>query len=87
MLPTTNPVLSDPAVRRTISLAVDRNALVSGSFLGAAQPVAGPIPPGHWADDHVAPPARDLGQAVRCSSRPAGATATATASSTVTAAC
>ncbi|MDQ2708879.1 MAG: ABC transporter substrate-binding protein [Actinomycetota bacterium] len=36
VLPTTNPVLSDPAVRRTISLAVDRNALVSGSFLGAA---------------------------------------------------
>ncbi|MGC5381521.1 ABC transporter substrate-binding protein [Micromonospora sp. DT68] len=45
MLPSGNPVLADPAVRRALNLAVDRSAMVSGILGGAGEPAFGPIPP------------------------------------------
>ncbi|MFF5179762.1 ABC transporter substrate-binding protein [Micromonospora sp. NPDC000316] len=45
MLPSGNPVLDDPAVRRALNLAVDRSAMVAGILGGAGEPAFGPIPP------------------------------------------
>ena len=53
-LPTRDPVLRDPAVRRALSFAVDREQLVSGALAGAGEPAYGPIMKGHWAYDPVA---------------------------------
>ncbi|MGW5580582.1 ABC transporter substrate-binding protein [Micromonospora chokoriensis] len=45
MLPMGNPVLADPAVRRALTVAVDRAAMVSGILGGAGEPAFGPVPP------------------------------------------
>lgn len=50
-LPNGNPVLSDPKVRRALSMAVDREAMARAVWAGMAEPAYGPIPPGHWAHD------------------------------------
>jgi peptide/nickel transport system substrate-binding protein len=44
---TDRPWLSDEAFRRAVSYAVDRQAMVDTVFLGAAQPIYGPVTPGH----------------------------------------
>jgi len=49
MLPQQNPIFADPAVRRVVGLAVDRQAIVEGVFAGAARPTVSPIAAGHWA--------------------------------------
>ena len=48
-LPTRDPVLRDPAVRRALSFAVDREQLVSGALAGIGEPAYGPMMKGHWA--------------------------------------
>src|SRR4029453_4920350 len=64
----TKPWLQKEPLRRAISLAVDRQAIVDTVYLGAGVPVFGPITPGHGAwyeaslphDPHDPPPARQL---------------------------
>jgi peptide/nickel transport system substrate-binding protein len=51
VLPNDNPVLREARVRRALGLAIDRQALVDGVFQGSAEPVNGPLMPGHWAYD------------------------------------
>ena len=53
-LPNRDPVLRDPAVRRALSFAVDRQKLVDGALAGAGEPAYGPIMKGHWAYSPVA---------------------------------
>ncbi|MEV6375137.1 ABC transporter substrate-binding protein [Micromonospora musae] len=45
MLPMGNPVLADVAIRRALSLAVDRAAMVAGILGGSGDPAFGPVPP------------------------------------------
>ena len=48
-LPNRDPVLRDAAVRRALSLAVDRDRIVTGALAGAGEPAYGPVMKGHWA--------------------------------------
>lgn len=43
MLPENNPIFADPAVRRAVGLAVDREAIATRVFAGAAQPTVSPV--------------------------------------------
>ncbi len=43
------PLFSDPAVRRALTLAIDRRAIVENVQRGLGQVAKGPIPPFHWA--------------------------------------
>ncbi|MGX6604534.1 ABC transporter substrate-binding protein [Micromonosporaceae bacterium Da 78-11] len=45
MLPFGNPVTGDVAVRRALSMAVDRSAMITGVLAGAGEPAYGPIAP------------------------------------------
>ena len=64
-LPTRDPVLRDPAVRRALSFAVDREQLVEGALAGAGEPAYGPIMKGHWAYSPVAETPYDPAEAER----------------------
>ena len=64
-LPTRDPVLRDPAVRRALSFAVDRERLVEGALAGAGEPAYGPIMKGHWAYSPVAETPYDPAEAER----------------------
>lgn len=44
-----SPRLADVRVRRLLSQAIDREALVQGATAGEAMPVTTLLPPGHWA--------------------------------------
>jgi peptide/nickel transport system substrate-binding protein len=44
--PTENSVYADPNVRKALSLAVDRQAIVNNVLDGYATPIMGPVPPG-----------------------------------------
>ena len=52
-------------LRRAVSLAIDRDAIVRLVYLGHAAPLASPVPRGNrrWIDSTLAPPARSLGRA------------------------
>lgn len=50
-LPNRDPVLRDRAVRRALSYAVDREAMVKSALAGVGEPAYGPIMKGHWAYD------------------------------------
>ncbi|MFK3979508.1 ABC transporter substrate-binding protein [Micromonospora sp. NPDC050397] len=55
MLPMGNPVTADPAIRRALTLAVDRTAMVTGILGGAGEPAYGPVPPtSEFAEPSVA---------------------------------
>ena len=56
-----SPWLQSEGLRKAISMAVDRQALVNSVFLGEAVPIAGPITPGHreWYAADVARPVFD----------------------------
>lgn len=43
---TENPVFADPAVRRALSIAIDRTKITDQVLGGYATPVMGPVPPG-----------------------------------------
>jgi peptide/nickel transport system substrate-binding protein len=53
-LPNRDPVLRDPAVRRALSYAVDRQKIVDSALDGAGEPAYGPIMKDHWAYSDVA---------------------------------
>ncbi|MEA2232087.1 MAG: peptide/nickel transport system substrate-binding protein [Solirubrobacteraceae bacterium] len=53
-LPNRDPVLRDPAVRRALFIAVDREKIVRGALAGAGEPAYGPVMKGHWAYSPVA---------------------------------
>jgi peptide/nickel transport system substrate-binding protein len=44
-----DPILRDPAVRKAVATAIDRDALISRKLMGMAVKAAGILPPGHWA--------------------------------------
>jgi peptide/nickel transport system substrate-binding protein len=44
-----NPQLKDPAVRRAINLAIDRNLIVKEGLRGRGKSADGPVWPDHWA--------------------------------------
>ncbi len=62
MLPFGDPVTSDIAVRKALSVGVDRAAMVTGILAGAGEPAFGPIPPSSpYADPTAAGrPSADL---------------------------
>ena len=64
-LPNRDPVLRDPAVRRALSFAVDREQLVEGALAGAGEPAYGPIMKGHPAYSPVAETRYDPAEAER----------------------
>jgi peptide/nickel transport system substrate-binding protein len=43
------PVLRDPAFRRQLNMAIDRNALIAEGLRGHGTPATGPVWPNHWA--------------------------------------
>jgi peptide/nickel transport system substrate-binding protein len=64
-LPNRDPVLRDPAVRRALTYAVDREKIVQGALAGAGEPAYGPIMKGHWAYSRVAERSYDPAEAGR----------------------
>jgi len=67
MFPMKQPVTGDPAIRKAISAAVDRAAMVTTILAGAGDPAFGPIAPGtKWHDPAVTgSPTADRERAVR----------------------
>ncbi len=64
-LPNRDPVLRDPAVRRALSYAVDRQKIVDGTLAGAGEPAFGPIMKDHWAYSPAAERPYDPAEAQR----------------------
>jgi peptide/nickel transport system substrate-binding protein len=64
-LPNRDPVLRDPAVRRALSYAVDRERMVRGALATVGEPAYGPIMKGHWAYSPVAERPYDPAEAER----------------------
>jgi peptide/nickel transport system substrate-binding protein len=54
-----------PAFRRAASLAIDRDAIVRLVYLGYAEALSGPVPPGNkaWVNTSLPKPARSVAQA------------------------
>ncbi|HKJ93450.1 MAG TPA: ABC transporter substrate-binding protein [Longimicrobiales bacterium] len=50
------PPLNDPRVRRALTMAIDRQAMVDAFRNGLGQVAVGPVMPWHWAFDHDLPP-------------------------------
>lgn len=50
------PPLNDPRVRRALTMAINRQAMVEGFRDGFGQVAVGPVLPWHWAFDHDLPP-------------------------------
>jgi len=48
---TARPLFSDPRVRRALTLAIDRDAIIEGLLPGAGRPAAGPVLSFLWARD------------------------------------
>lgn len=65
LLPENNPIFADPAVRRAIGLAVDRQPIAEGVFAGAARPSMTPVAARHWAFADLPIPQRDVAEAGR----------------------
>lgn len=49
----TKPALRDAAIRKAISLAIDRGALVKSAYRGRARVATGPLAPEHWSLGHM----------------------------------
>lgn len=60
-----NAILREPGVRRAISRALDRWAIVDGALGGQGVPAYGPIPAYSWAYSSLVEQGPDLGQAAR----------------------
>lgn len=60
MLNNDAPLFATDTVRRALSLAVDRRALVSQTLGGRGAPTDVPFAPGSWAHDGQEPPSPDL---------------------------
>jgi peptide/nickel transport system substrate-binding protein len=46
---TRDPILADPAVRRALTMCVDRRSIISNIYYGTARLVTGPFVPDQWA--------------------------------------
>ncbi|MHB0968624.1 MAG: ABC transporter substrate-binding protein [Thermoanaerobaculia bacterium] len=46
---TCDPILADPAVRRALTMCVDRRSIISNIYYGTARLVTGPFVPDQWA--------------------------------------
>jgi peptide/nickel transport system substrate-binding protein len=57
--------LADPAIRRAISLAIDRPLIARTLLAGRAQPAAALVAPTHWAHTSAAPLPYDVAEARR----------------------
>jgi peptide/nickel transport system substrate-binding protein len=44
-----DPILKNPLVRRAITLAVDRDAIIKNALVGGSRPATAILPPEHWA--------------------------------------
>ena len=64
-LPNRDPVLRDPAVRRALSFAVDREQMARVTLDGAGEPAYGPIMKDHWAYSDIAEQDHDPAEAER----------------------
>ncbi|WP_461211141.1 peptide-binding protein [Desulfocurvus sp. DL9XJH121] len=52
----TNPLFEDPAVRRALAHAIDKQAIIKGVLLGQGTPIIGPYKPGtYWCDEDIKP--------------------------------
>lgn len=61
-----SPLFSEPAVRRAMTLGIDRETLVESIWGDLARPIASPIPPDTWAwSEEVAPLPYDPAEARR----------------------
>lgn len=61
-----HPFFKDVRVRRAISMAIDRDALVSGVLLGQGVAAFGPYKPGTWAyNPDLSPPRQNYAEAER----------------------
>jgi peptide/nickel transport system substrate-binding protein len=61
-----DPLLRIPEVRRAVTLAIDRDAIVRSALVGGSRPATAILPPEHWAGNPGLPPyAHDPGQARR----------------------
>jgi peptide/nickel transport system substrate-binding protein len=49
------PEFSNPAVRRHLNAAIDRDALIDDVLQGHGEPAEGPVRPNHWAYDQSLP--------------------------------
>ncbi len=52
---TRDSLFRDPAVRRALTMAIDRNALLQATLYGHGRPAVGPIPPWHPYAPHLQP--------------------------------
>jgi peptide/nickel transport system substrate-binding protein len=60
MLNDDSPLFATDTVRRALSIAVDRRALVSRTLGGRGAPTDVPFAPGSWAHDGIEPPPPDI---------------------------
>jgi peptide/nickel transport system substrate-binding protein len=51
-----DPLLRDPQVRRAVTLAIDRDAIVRQALVGGSRPATAILPPEHWAGNATLPP-------------------------------
>ncbi|HEY3326023.1 MAG TPA: ABC transporter substrate-binding protein [Novimethylophilus sp.] len=51
-----DPLLKDERVRRAVTLAVDRGAIIRNVLVGGSRPAAAILPPEHWAGNAGLPP-------------------------------
>ena len=79
-----HPILSDPAVRLAMAHALDYQSIIDNVYLGQGYPIAANVLPAvEWAfDDTLRPMTMTRTCRARCWRRPAGWTATTTASAT-----
>lgn len=76
----TTPVLQEPAVRKAIAMAIDKDKFTSVLLNGNGTPAVGPFPPNMpCGGDAVHTDAYNAEQAKNCCGKPAGPTLTATA--------
>jgi len=60
----TTPPLNEPAVRRAVALAIDKDSIISSLLGGRGVPVDTPVVPGGWAfDEALSVPGHDIGEA------------------------
>jgi peptide/nickel transport system substrate-binding protein len=50
-----DPLLRNPLVRRAITLAIDRNAIIRNALAGGSRPAGAILPPEHWAGNASLP--------------------------------
>ena len=78
-IPIGNDVTADPAIRRAVNVALDRDALVALALAGHGRPAFGPVDGLPWDNPAAHLPKATPRPLPQSSKRPAGRTPTATA--------